>query len=216
MSAESEAFILFHDPQTRAELADLCQSVRLPVRAFDTSAALLEAVQPTDGGCLLADTALPGISGLELLGELRRRGVRMPMIFLTRYGDVETAVRAMKAGAFDFVEIPFRQQELLERIGRAMYQDKVDRRRVEIINTVHDCYGRLTPREREIMKLVVAGRQNKRISETLNIRLRTVELHRRQVMEKMRADSLADLVRMAVIVENADGECVHPAHHPHY
>jgi two-component system response regulator FixJ len=196
---ETIVFIVDDEPAIRDSLALLLRSVGLPTRTFASAAEFLAAFRPVDHACLLADVRMPGMSGLELQETLRARGVRLPAIILTGHGDIAMAVRAMKAGASDFIEKPFNDQVLIDAVHRALAEAAqpaagraADRAAIEArLDT-------LSPREREVMQFVVEGRPNKVIATRLGLSTRTVEVHRAKVMEKMQAGSLAELVRMAL------------------
>jgi two-component system response regulator FixJ len=193
-------FIVDDEPAIRDSLALLLRSVGLRTRAYASAAEFLAAFRPVAHACLLADVRMPGMSGLELQETLRARGVRLPAIILTGHGDIAMAVRAMKAGAADFLEKPFNDQVLIDAVHRALAEAvqapagrAADRAAIEArVQT-------LSPREREVMQLVVDGRPNKVIATRLGLSTRTVEVHRAKVMEKMQAGSLAELVRMALV-----------------
>ena len=153
--------------------------------------------RPNAPACLVLDVRMPGLSGLDLQRELTDAGISVPIIFITGHGDIPMSVRAMKAGAVEFLTKPFRDQDLLDAIEQAIDRDRELRKQQAGIADLRDRFERLTPREREVMELVVAGLLNKQIAVRLGISEITVKLHRHQVMEKMKADSLADLVRMA-------------------
>ncbi|MFQ5610328.1 MAG: response regulator transcription factor, partial [Woeseiaceae bacterium] len=153
-------------------------------------------------GCLVLDIRMPGLSGLELQAELIRRGNTLPVIFITGHGDVPMAVEAMRKGAVDFIQKPFRDQDLLDRIGDALKTDRARRAARERRNKVADRVSRLTNREQEVFDLVVTGKPNKVIAFELGVSQRTVEIHRARVMEKMQARSLADLVKMHIAGED--------------
>lgn len=195
-------FIVDDEAEVRDSLALLMRSVALKAVVFPGAQAFLAAY---DGdrlpACLLLDLRMPGMSGLDLFGELKARGTRMPAVIMTGHGEVSVAVRAMKAGVFDFIEKPFKDQALLDLVQQALAQCSQahgqDLRRSDVEARVRT----LTPREREVMDLVVQGKLNKVIAYDLGVSTRTVELHRARVMEKMRARTFSDLVRMAMALE---------------
>lgn len=197
-------FIVDDDDAFRDSLEALCESVDLHTESFADAASFLEAFDPNRPGCLLLDVRMPGISGLELQVELEERNSPLPIIFLTGHGDIEMAVTAMKRGARDFLTKPIRHQDLLDRVHSALRDLDRDRRVHREHVELEARRARLTPREMEVFELVVEGLPNKVISNRLEISQRTVELHRAQVMKKMEADSLADLVRTAIHLEEAD------------
>ncbi len=189
------------DDAFRDSLEVLCGSVDLVTRSFADAGAFLEDYSDEWQGCIVLDIRMPGMSGLELQQVLLERGCAMPVVFITGHGDIEMAVTAMKSGAQDFLTKPFRQQDLLDRIHAAL--KVADRQRASELqrHEVESRFERLTPREREVFDLVVQGCANKVVSNRLDISQRTVELHRSQVMQKMEADSLADLVRLSLRLE---------------
>jgi len=196
-------YVVDDDKAVRDSLRWLIESVGLPVEAFDSAKAFLQRCEASEvRGCLVVDVRLPGVSGLDLQDRLREKGLYLPTIVITGHGDVPVAVRAMKAGALDFIEKPFSDQTLLDRIREAMDRDEhiheLSLKREELAMR----YERLTGREREVLDLVVTGQLNKQIAATLGLSHKTIEVHRAHVMEKMEADSLADLVRMAVVLED--------------
>jgi two-component system response regulator FixJ len=190
-------FVVDDDDAMRASLCWLIGSVDLPVESFASAADFLETY---DGrpGCLVLDVRMPGMSGLDLQNELRTRAITIPVIFITGHGDVPMAMRAVKAGALDFFEKPFSHQELLDRIQEALGRDADQRRQQAAHARIESHWERLTPREREVAELLVDGRSNRAVAERLGISVRTVEVHRAHVMEKMQAGGLADLVQMVL------------------
>ena len=200
---EQTVYVVDDDEGFRDSLEVLFESVGLPAQGFDSADTFLEEYDPDARGCLVLDIRMPGMSGLELQAELNQRGSQVPIIFITGHGDVSMAVRAMKSGAFDFLSKPFSHQDLLDLVHAALRGEADDHARVAELNDFKARFERLTPRERQVMELVVDGLANKVIANRLEISQRTVEIHRAQVMEKMEADSLADLVRMATRVEVA-------------
>ena len=190
-------FVVEDDPSMRAAIEDLVRSVRLRVRAFASPEEFLESDLPETPGCLVLDVRLPGMSGLTLHQELVKEGVTLPVIFITGHGDIPMSVRAMKGGAFEFLTKPFHHQELLDAIHAAIERDRDSRRETVLITDLRKRYAILTERERQIMTLVVVGRVNKQIAAELNLSEITVKVHRGQVMRKMQAGSLPELVRMA-------------------
>jgi FixJ family two-component response regulator len=190
-------FVIDDDPSMRAALEDLVRSVGLQVQAFASPLEFLESKRPGAPGCLVLDVRLPGMSGLTFQKELVKEGVTLPVIFITGHGDIPMSVRAMKAGAVEFLTKPFHDQELLDAIHAAIERDRDGRREMVILTELRKRYATLTERERHIMRLVVAGRANKQIAAELNLSEMTVKVHRGQVMRKMKAGSLPELVRMA-------------------
>ena len=190
-------FVIDNDPSMRAALEDLVGSVQLEVRLFASPQEFLASKQPDVPGCLVLDVRLPGMSGLTFQNELARMGVDLPVIFITRHGDIRMSVRAMKAGAFDFLTKPFRDQDVLDAIQAAIERNRDRRRDAALVSDLRQRYATLTERERHIMRLVVIGRANKQIAAELALSEMTVKVHRGQVMRKMRARSLPELVRTA-------------------
>lgn len=195
-------FVVEDDPSMRAALEDLVRSVRLQVRAFASPQEFLESNQLNAPGCLVLDVRLPEMSGLTLHEELVNEGVTLPVIFITGHGDIPMSVRAMKAGAFEFLTKPFHHQQLLDAIHAAIEHDRDSRRETVLITELRKRHATLTERERHIMTLVVIGRANKQIAAELNLSEITVKVHRGQVMRKMHAASLPELVRMADRLED--------------
>lgn len=200
MQTESTVFIVDDDPAARDSVAALVRSKGLPVSTFGSAEEFLEAYDPSRPGCLVVDVRMTGMTGLDLQEVLRQRGVRIPVIVITGFGDVPTAVRAMKAGAFTFLEKPCRDQELWSCIQKAL--DAASRLQVEETRKaeVEARLALLSQDELRVMKEMVAGKPNKVIAAELDIGLRTVELRRANVLKKMQADSLAELVRLALLV----------------
>jgi two-component system response regulator FixJ len=171
-------------------------SINLEHEIFESGDEFLKKVTEQRPGCLVLDIRMPGLGGLELQEELIKRGNTLPIIFITGHGDVPMAVEAMQKGAVDFIQKPFRDQELLDRIREALATDKERREEQQLLAEVNERLSRLTNREREVFDLVVTGKPNKVIAYELGVSQRTVEIHRARVMEKMQARSLADLVKM--------------------
>jgi FixJ family two-component response regulator len=190
-------FVIDDDPSMRAALEDLVGSVGLQVRLFASPQEFLASKRPEIPGCLVLDVRLPGMSGLTFHQELAKAGVALPVIFITGHGDIPMSVRAMKAGAVEFLTKPFHDQDLLDAIHAALERDRDRRRDAVLLAQIQERYATLTEREREIMSRVVVGRANKQIAAELNLSEMTVKVHRGQVMRKMRAASLPELVRMA-------------------
>lgn len=178
----------------RRSLRMLLRSVKIDVETHSSAASFLEQWKSTDSGCILLDVRMPEMSGLELQETLIARGVKTPIIFITAHADVAMAVRAMKNGAFDLLEKPFTDQQVLERVGRALEKDRAETRSQAHLDTLRARYARLTPREREVMQLLLRGKANKVVAHDLGISERTVEIHRSRIMRKMGASSLAMLV----------------------
>ncbi len=197
MLAEPTVFVVDDDEAVANAFRYLIESVGLRVEVFTSPLTFIEKYDPERPGCLLLDVRMPAMSGFDLLDWLRQRGLDIPVIFVTGHGDVPMAVRAMKAGAIDFIEKPFRDQELLDQIHKAIRLDALKRRERARYAMIQERYQSLTEREREVMDLVVAGYANKVIADRLGLSAKTVEAHRAKVMEKMKARSLSQLVQMA-------------------
>ncbi len=192
-------FIVDDDPAIRFAMQALMDSVNLRHEIFPSGDEFLAAVSDHRPGCLVLDIRMPGLGGLELQQELINRGNELPIIFITGHGDVPMAVEAMQKGAIDFIQKPFRDQDLLDRIRDALKTDEQRRTQQQKHSEVADRVARLTKREREVFDLVVTGKPNKVIAYELGVSQRTVEIHRARVMEKMQARSLADLVKMHLL-----------------
>ena len=189
-------YVVDDDEAVRDSLKLLLESVDLPCQTFASASDFLEKHDPDQHGCLVADIRMPGMSGLDLQEELNHRSSTIPILFITGHGDVPMAVDAMKSGALDFIQKPFRDQELLDRIHQALENDEERREDNRELSETRNRIGRLTARETEVMHRVVQGQANKVIALDLGVSQRTVEIHRARVMQKMGARSLAELVRM--------------------
>jgi len=195
---EATVFVVDDDPGVLDAVRLLLRSVGLPSRGFASAREFLDAHDPEIPGCLVLDLRMPGMSGMELQSRLRERGSEIPIIFVTAHGDVPTAVEAVKAGAVDFIQKPFQDQKLLDKIHQALALDARTREVREQRRAIRKRLGELTPREAEVLRLVVAGKLNKTIARELGISQRTVEIHRARVMEKMEAGSVSELVQMVM------------------
>jgi two-component system, LuxR family, response regulator FixJ len=206
MPSEATVFVVDDDEDVRTALRWLIESVDLNVETFESAEQFLDALDPRRSGCLVLDVRMPGMGGLGLLEELRERDVHLPTIVLTGHGDVRVAVRAMKSGAVDFIEKPFTDQDLLDAIQAAIKQDAAQRKDDDERAAIMKRFQQLTPREQEVFERVVRGQANKVISSELGISDRTVETHRKNIMEKMRARSVAELVQMALLRPQTTGK----------
>lgn len=195
-------YVVDDDPDVRDSLKILLEFSNFNVRIFDSAVKFLATDLRHINGCLVVDIRMPDMDGLELQDELVRRGIELPAIVITGHGDIPLAVRAMRAGAADFLEKPFREEALLESIRRAI-QHKPQQRDSKNNREVAACWGSLTEREKEVLNLLVEGHTNKEIARALDISPRTVDIHRAHVMEKMHAKTLADLVRLALSVQHS-------------
>ena len=190
-------FVIDDDPSMRLALEDLVSTVGLEVRAFAAPQEFLQSKPPDAPGCLVLDVRLPGMSGLTFQKELAKEGLALPVIFITGHGDIPMSVRAMKAGAVEFLTKPFHDQDLLDAIHAAIERDRKRRGEAMRLAELSERFATLSERERQIMRLVVIGRPNKQIAAELGLSEMTVKVHRGQVMRKMHARSLPELVRMA-------------------
>lgn len=195
--SEQIVFVVDDDESIRVALTYLFQSMNLRVEVFSTATAFLESKLPNIASCLVLDIRLPGVNGLEFQGVLATAGVHIPIVFMTGHGDIPMSVKAMKAGAIDFLPKPFRDQDMLDAVMRAFDQDRKRRDEEKAVSQLRHLFESLTRREREVLTLVISGLMNKQIAYRLEISEITVKIHRGQVMKKMEARSLADLVRMA-------------------
>jgi len=191
-------FIVDDDEAVRSSLRLLLKSVGLVPSALASAREFLDKYDPAQPGCLVLDVRMPEMSGLELQEQLNLKGAVLPVIFITGHGDVPMAVEAMQAGAFDFLQKPFRDQDLIDRIQRALDKDRTNRAALNERTLIGERLQSLTPREREVLTLVTSGKANKVMAADLGVSQRTVEIHRARVMEKMSAASLAQLVRMVM------------------
>ena len=190
-------FVVDDDPSVREALSGLIRSVGLQVQTFASAQEFLRRPHSEATACLVLDVRLPGLSGLDLQGELTNAGEQIPIIFITGHSDVPMSVRAMKAGAVEFLPKPFREQDLLDAIREALERDKLSRTKREEFELLRKRYQTLTSREREVMTLVVRGMPNKQVAAELKVSEITVKVHRHSIMQKMQAGSLPELVRMS-------------------
>ncbi len=191
-------FIVDDDAGVRSSIRLLLRSVGIAATPMASGQEFLAAFDPDQPGCLVLDIRMPQMSGMELQQQLNLRGAILPVIFITGHGDVPMAVEAMQHGAFDFLQKPFRDQDLIDRIQKALARDRENRAALQQHDEIRARLDSLTPREREVLELMVQGRQNKVMAGDLGLSQRTVEIHRAHVMEKMGASSVAQLVRMVL------------------
>ncbi|MEN6367488.1 MAG: response regulator [Thermoguttaceae bacterium] len=198
MEAEPTVFIIDDDPAVRQALGVLIRSMRLRAEAFESAQQFLDTFDASRSGCLLVDVRMPGVSGLELLEQLERHDICLPAIVMSAYGDVPMVVRAMKAGALNFLEKPCRDQQLWEAIQEAIRWDAVHRQQAVLRSKVLHRLKRLTPGEQEVLRLLIEGKSNKTIAAELGLSVRTIEVRRAKLMRKMKAESLAELIRLTL------------------
>ena len=194
---EPIVFIIDDDASMRRALTNLFQSVGLEVEAFGSAPEMLQSKVPDVASCLVLDIRLPGLSGLDLQTELASANIHIPIIFITGHGDIPMTVRAMKGGAVDFLTKPFRDQDLLDAVVKAIERDRNRREAEKTVSNLQSMFETLTSREREVLALVASGLMNKQIAAELGLAEITVKIHRGHLMKKMGARSLADLIRMA-------------------
>jgi two-component system response regulator FixJ len=198
---QEKVFIVDDDSAVRDSLCLLLKSVDIAAQSFASGDEFLEAYDPEWKGCVLLDIRMPRISGMEVQKQLIEKSCTLPIIFITGHGDIPMAVEAMHLGAHDFVQKPFHDEELLDRIQQALISQRQQQDELSHKQSIMDNYNQLTPREKEVMSDVVRGHANKVIAIDLGLSQRTVEIHRARVMEKMRARSLAELVRRSLLIE---------------
>lgn len=199
MLMTSIVYIIDDDRMARESLQWLIESAGLPVRIFDSGLDFLERVEPSMAGCVLLDVRMPDINGMELYARLKQMGIFLPVIIVTGHADVAMAVRAMKAGAYDFIEKPYNDAVMLERVQSAIGADQERRRDQQRVTDIKARAAQLTPREQEVLHYVLRSTQNKAIAAKLGISIKTVELHRANLMAKMQARTSTELVRLALI-----------------
>ncbi len=203
MTRPATVHVVDDDDAVRSSLRLLLKSVGLPTIAYASAQEFLAAWDSDQPGCLVLDVRMPGMSGIELQAELNQRGAIIPVIFISGHGDIPMAVEAIQHGAFDFLQKPFRDQDLIDRVQRALASDAEHRQVLQQRETLRQRFESLTPREQEVLQLVTQGKANKVMAGDLGVSQRTVEIHRARVMEKMGAHSLAQLVRMVLELDKA-------------
>jgi RNA polymerase sigma factor (sigma-70 family) len=203
MTQPPVVFVVDDDPSVRSSLKFLMSSVGLQVESFDSADALLQRKLPDVPSCLVLDVRLRGLSGLDFQRELAARNCHMPIIFITGHGDIPMSVRAMKAGAVEFLTKPFRDQDLLDAVRVALEKDRERRERKKEVSELKERFNSLTPREQKVISMVVAGMLNKQIADQLGTAENTVKVHRSRAMEKMHAQSVAELVKMIDKLESS-------------
>jgi FixJ family two-component response regulator len=201
MTEETIVHVVDDDEAVRGALSRLLRSVGYGIRSHATATEFLKAVLPDAPGCIVLDVRMPGVSGLELQEHLNRSDVSLPLVLMSGHGDIPMSVRAMKAGAVDFLTKPFREQDMLDAVGSAVEIHRSRRAHAPRLAALRARHDRLSPREVQVMALACAGKQNKQIAAELGIQVITVKVHRGNVMRKMEAPSLAELARMAEILE---------------
>ena len=203
MTQASVVFVVDDDPSVRSSLKFLMSSVGLQVESFDSADALLKRKLPDAPSCLVLDVRLRGLSGLDFQRQLAARDCHIPIIFITGHADIPMSVRAMKAGAVEFLTKPFRDQDLLDAVRIALEKDRERRERMKEVSDLKERYNSLTPREQEVISMVVSGMLNKQIADQLATAENTVKVHRSRAMEKMQAQSVAELVKMIDKLESS-------------
>jgi FixJ family two-component response regulator len=198
--AQEVVFVIDDDASLRHSLSSLFRSIGLKVEVFDSAGDFLKIARPEVASCLVLDVRLPGLSGLDFQTELARANIRIPIVFITGHGDIPMTVKAMKAGAVEFLTKPFREQDLLDAVRLGLERDRTRREGEMIVGDLRARFDALTSREQEVMAFVTAGLMNKQIAADLGVSEITVKVHRGNVMRKMGAKSLADLVRMADVL----------------
>ena len=198
VESEPTIFIIDDDPAVRQALSVLVRSMKMQAEAYESAQQYLGALDPARAGCLLLDVRMPGTSGLELLEQLNHAEVCLPAIVMSAYGDVPMVVRAMKAGALNFLEKPCRDQQLWEAIQEGLKWDAANRQQMTMHTKALHRLNRLTPGEHEVLRQLIDGRSNKAIAEDLGLSVRTIEVRRAKIMKKMKAESLAELIKLTL------------------
>jgi two-component system, LuxR family, response regulator FixJ len=208
--SQALVFVVDDDEAVRSSTKLLLKSVGLPAVTYSSAQEFLDNYDPLQPGCVVLDVRMPLMSGLELQQLLNIRGAIIPVIFITGHGDIPMAVEAMQHGAFDFLQKPFRDQDLLDRVQKALEKDRINRVQLREKTRIQERRESLTPREREILELMTRGKPNKVMAADLGVSQRTVEIHRARVMDKMGASSLAQLVRMVMDLDQTSVESAPP------
>jgi FixJ family two-component response regulator len=194
---QTMVYVIDDDPSVRSGLARLLKSVGLTVKSFASAPEFLEQASPEDPGCVIADLRMPEMSGLELQDQLTARNLNLPIIFLTAFGTISASVRALKRGALDFLEKPVDDQVLVDAVLQALERDRENRLKQAGVKAIQDRLASLTPREYEVLTLIITGMLNKQVAYELGTSEKTIKVHRARILEKMNCDSLAQLVRLA-------------------
>lgn len=190
-------FVIDDDASVREAVIDLLRSIGVAAESFGSTQEFLQTTRPDAPGCIVLDVRLPGPSGLEFQRMLINSNIQLPIIFISAHGDIPMSVRAMKSGAIEFLTKPLHEQQLLDAVQAGIERDRTRRQEAKVVAELQERFESLTPREREVLTLVITGRPNKQIASQTNLSEMTVKVHRSQVMRKMQAKSLVDLVRMA-------------------
>jgi len=198
MSLEATVFVVDDDPDVRAGIRDLIQSLDMKIETYASGREFLDAYDPSRPGCLVLDIRMPDLSGVQIQSEFAEKDIDIPIIFITGHGDVPMAVRAMQNGAIDFLEKPFREQVLLDRIHQAISKDQQTRRQKAEFKDVQARYAMLTPKARVVMNLAVLGKSSRRIAAELGLSPKTIHFHLARILDTMQVDTTVELARLAI------------------